>query len=129
MGSSMKILFFVLAATSVLSAVSIEVYNDSPYQLHAKIYSAEDKELSDLIVNSGHSIKWQDSYYDAQDYTKGPFYVVFTCPNGDYFGKSGKVSQNGRIHAMGARGPKKCGSHTQPDIHRDYDQLQPHYKN
>ena len=121
-------LFVFLFCATMLSAVTVDVYNDSPYTLHAKIYSAKDVELTDLTILSGHSIKWQDSLYDARDYTKGPFYVVFTCPNGDFFGKSSKVAQNFTVHAQRSRGPKKCGAHTQPDPHRDYDQFQPHSK-
>jgi hypothetical protein len=117
-------LLILIFLTSVLSAVTINVYNDSPYTLQAKIYSAKNKELSSMTVISGHSI----SYYDARDYTEGPFRVVFTCPNGDFYGKSSPVAQNSTVHAQRSRGPKKCGAHTQPEPHRDYDQLQPHIK-
>ena len=122
-----KLLLF-LFLTSALSAITINVYNDSPYTLQAKIYSSENKELSSMTVISGHSIKWSDSLYDARDYTKGPFLVVFTCPNGDFYGKAPPVAQNSTVHAQRSRGPKKCGAHTQPEPHRDYDQLQPHVK-
>lgn len=121
-------LLLLLFLTSMLSAVAIDVYNDSPYTLQAKIYSAKNAELSSMTVISGHSIKWSDSYYDARDYSEGPFRVVFTCPNGDFYGKSSPVGQNSTVHAQRTRGPKKCGAHTQPEPHRDYDAQQPHTK-
>lgn len=121
-------LLLLLFLNSILSAVAIDVYNDSSYTLQAKIYSAEKVELSSMTIVSGHSIKWYDNYFNAKDYVKGPFRVVFTCPNGDFYGKSSPARQNSTVHAQRTRGPKKCGAHTQPGPHRDYDQLQPHVK-
>lgn len=81
-----------------------------------------------MTVISGHSIKWYDNYFNAKDYAKGPFRIIFTCPNGDFYGKSSPVGQNFTVHAQRTRGPKKCVVHSQPKPHRDYDQLQPHIK-
>ncbi|MCB1110296.1 MAG: hypothetical protein KDK64_04890 [Chlamydiia bacterium] len=124
----MKTFVCFLLFSFFLSAASIEIYNDSSYTLQAKIYTKTNVELSNMTVISGHYIKWQESPYNAKDYAKGPFYVIFSCPNGDFYGKSSIVAENSRVYAQRSRGPKKCGSHTQPDPHRDHEERPPHAK-
>lgn len=51
-------------------------------------------------------ITWSDSLFDAKDYSKGPFTIDFTCPNGDSYGTVSKVAQNTTIYAKRSRGRK-----------------------
>jgi hypothetical protein len=122
----MRKIFIMLCASISVFAARIDIYNDSTYTLEATIYSAKHAELASMTVTPRHTIKWQDSLFDARDYSKGPFYVVFTCPNGDFFGKSHRVGENATVQAMRSSGPKNCGSHTQPDPHRDDENRKPH---
>ncbi len=118
---------FTLFFTS-LYGVTIIINNDSLYTLNATIYSGSDVELTSLEVNASHVIKWQDSFFDAKDYSKGPYTIVFTCPNGDEYGTVTKVAQNATVYAQSSRGRKKCGADSQPKPHRDFERNQPHYK-
>ncbi len=123
----MKFLILTLFFSS-LFGVTININNDSLYTLKATIYSGSNVELTTLEVNPAHTIKWQDSFFDAKDYSKGPYTIVFTCPCGDEYGTVTRVPQNSTVYAQRARGRKKCGGDTQPDPHRDFEQNQPHYK-
>ncbi|WP_316355749.1 hypothetical protein [Candidatus Neptunichlamydia sp. REUL1] len=105
-------LLLLLFLTSILSAIAIDVYNDSPYTLQAKIYSVKNVELSLMTVISSHSIKWSDSYYDAKDCSEGKFRVIFTCPNGDFYGKSSPVGQNNSTRSAHTRPEKMQCSHS-----------------
>lgn len=127
-GPMIKWIVISLIFALPLSGLTLDIYNDSRYILHATIYSKEDVELSDLVISPGHSIKWQDSLFDAKDYEKGPFKVVFTCPNGDVYGVVPSVAQDYKVHARRSRGRKTCGSDTQPEPHRDFHKRQPHSK-
>lgn len=123
----MKLLPF-LFFFSTLYGVTININNDSIYTLNATIYSGTSAELATIEVRSAHSIKWQDSFFDAKDYSKGPYTIVFTCPNGDEYGTVSKVAQNSTVYAQRARGRKKCGPDSQPTPHRDFEKNQPHWK-
>ena len=123
----MKFLPFFLFF-STLYAVTININNDSLYSLNAKIYSGSNVELTSIEIRPAHTVKWQDSFYDARDYTKGPYTIVFTCPNGDEYGIISKVAQNATVYAQRARGKKKCRGKSQPDLHRDFERNQPHWK-
>lgn len=110
-----------------LMGVTINVRNDSPYTLHAKVYTNSGHEMTDMVVSSGHSIKYQDSPFNARDYAKGPFKVIFTCPNGEEYGRVSNVSQNFTVYARSARGAKKCKAASQPHPHRDEPNSLPHH--
>ena len=118
-------LFLILAAP--LMGVTINVRNDSPYTLHAKVYTNFGHEMTDMVVSPGHSIKYQDSLFDARDYAKGPFKVIFTCPHGEEYGSVSNVSQNFTVYARASRGAKKCKAHSQPYPHRDETGSLPHH--
>ncbi|MCB1107567.1 MAG: hypothetical protein KDK76_05690 [Chlamydiia bacterium] len=121
-------LLFLSLVSFSLYGTALYIYNDSPYTLNAKIFSKDHSEVASMSIASGHTLTWQDSLFDAKDYTEGPFSVVFTCPNGDEYGTVSSVAQNFTVYAQRSRGPKKCGDHTQPEPHRDYENLQPHTK-
>ncbi|MCB1072302.1 MAG: hypothetical protein KDK96_04275 [Chlamydiia bacterium] len=122
-----KILPFFLLFSS-LYAVTINIHNDSNYSLNATIYSGTNTELTSLEVRPAHMVKWQDSFYDAKDYTKGPYRIVFTCPNGDIYGTVSKVPPNSTVYAKRAQGKKKCGGDSDGRPHRDFEKNQPHWK-
>lgn len=75
-------LFLFTLFSPLLFGVTITIENDSTYTLQATIYSASDEPLSDMEIPPNQSFKWQDSFFDSKDYSKGPFRVEFTCPNG-----------------------------------------------
>ncbi len=114
--------------TSSLFAASITVYNDSPYFLTATIYSGKKAELTTLEIPKDHSVQWADGPFNSRDYTKGPYSVVFTCPNGDEYGTVSKIAENSTVYARRAIGRRKCNTEGQPDPHRDYHNNQPHWK-
>ncbi len=123
----MKI-FPLLLLFSSLYAATIHIHNDSPYSLNATIYSETNTELTSIEVHPGHMVKWQESFYDAKDYTKGPYRIVFTCPNGAVYGTVSKAAQNSTVYAKRARGKKKCRENAGRAPHRDFDNNQPHWK-
>ncbi|QVL57814.1 MAG: hypothetical protein KFB93_01685 [Simkaniaceae bacterium] len=113
---------------STLFGVTINIHNDSIYTLNATIYSKTNIELTTVEIRPSHMITWSDSLFDAKDYSKGPFTIDFTCPNGDSYGTVSKVAQNTTIYAKRSRGRKKCGSDSQPKPHQDFEKNQPHWK-
>lgn len=118
--------FFLFFST--LYGVTIHIHNDSLYSLNATIYSGTNDEVTSIEVRPSHMVKWQDSPYDARDYTKGPYRIVFTCPNGDNYGTVSNVPPNSTVYAKKARGKKKCGGDSDGDTHRDFHKNQPHWK-
>lgn len=123
----MKTLILALLI-SPLFAASITVYNDSPYFLTATLYSREKEELTTLEIPKDHSVQWADGLFNSRDYTKGPYSVIFTCPNGDEYGTVSKIPENSTVYAKRALGRKKCKADGQPDPHRDFNDNQPHWK-
>lgn len=122
-----KLLPFFLLFSS-LYAVTIHIHNDSSYTLNATIYSKANAELTSIEVRPAHMVKWQDSFYDAKDYTEGPYRIVFTCPNGETYGAVSNIPPNSTVYAKRARGKKKCGGDSDGGIHRDFEKNQPHWK-
>lgn len=123
----MKAFIFTLLSSSLFAA-SITVLNDSSYFLNARIYSGSKELLTSLDIPKGHSIQWADGPFNSRDYSKGPYSVVFTCPNGDEYGTVSKIAENSTVYAKSAIGRKKCVEENQPKSHRDFEDNQPHWK-
>lgn len=121
-------LFLLSLISCPLIAASITVLNDSSYFLSATIYSGTKKELTTLEIPTGHSVQWADGPYNSRNYSKGPYTIVFTCPNGDEFGTVSKVPENSTVYAKRATGRRKCKEEGQPTPHRDFHENQPHWK-
>lgn len=121
-------IFLSILIASTLHGITIDIHNDSSYTLHAKVYDAEEEKMTEVVIFPDNSMKYQDSLFDAKDYAKGPFKVVFTCPNGSEYGTVSHIAQNFTVYARSARGPKKCHSDSQPSPHRDFDRTLPHQK-
>lgn len=105
----MRTFFFLLLIPSVLLGVTINIINDSPYPLEARIYSAQDEILgTSTIYPNGHSYRWMDSYHGATDWSEGPFTIRFFCPAGEEFGRIYHVTDGMTVRSQGALGSRRC---------------------
>ena|SRR3990167_3116087 len=100
--------FFFFFFFSVIHAASLQIKNDSSYELTATIYSARGEFLGELTIPPSNSTQWRDSYQNASDWTAGPYTVVFTCPNGEEFGRVRRVNDGFSVYARHSIGPKYC---------------------
>ena len=130
MGASLELKTLIAFLFSLpLFAASVTVHNDSLYLLKADIYSKSKELLTTLEIPKDHSFQWVDGPYNSRDYTKGPYTVVFTCPNGDEYGVVSMIPENSTVYAQRATGRKRCAKESQPKPHRDFKDNQPHWKN
>lgn len=92
-----------------LSAVTINIINDSKFPLEVRIFEANKEPVGSAIIPGGGTYyTWMDSYHGASDWTQGPFTVQFFCPNGDEYGTIRHVTNGMTVRAQGASGPRKC---------------------
>ena len=110
MGPAMKacLLVFFLFFCSAIHAASLQINNDSSYNLTATIYSARGEYLAELSLPPRNSSQWRDSYHNASDWTAGPYTVVFTCENGEEFGRVKRVNDGFSVYARHSIGPRYC---------------------
>lgn len=101
-------LFFILVFFSGLHAASLQINNDSSYELTATVYSARGEFLAELTLPPSNSTQWRDSSQNASDWTAGPYSVVFTCPNGDEYGRVRRVNDGFSVYARHSIGPRYC---------------------
>jgi hypothetical protein len=104
----MKWVIFFCLLFSIVEAASLRIVNNSPYPLTASIYSVKNEYLGALLIDSRHEGSWRDSYHGASDWTKGPYKVVFTCPNGSEYGVVKKVNDGFTVYARRATGSRRC---------------------
>jgi len=121
----MKLLTFFFLFSSLYG---VTIHNDSTYPLTATVYSKENRELTSIEIGPSHTVKWQDSFYGARAYTKGPYRIVFTCLNGDEYGTISKIARNAKVYAQRSRGRKRCAEDSKRKLHRDFEDNQPHWK-
>ncbi|MBP9841751.1 MAG: hypothetical protein KBC64_04930 [Simkaniaceae bacterium] len=102
--------------SSVASAASLTIYNDSMYTLTATIFSNDGMNCGGVIVTPFHQMQWQSSFQNADNGrdVMTPLTVLLTCPNGTSFGTWLQVPTGATINALGSQGAHYCEAIKQP---------------
>jgi hypothetical protein len=100
--------FFSFFILPILYAASINIYNDSPFPLTAKIISADGQNLGTLKIAPQQQQTWHDHSGGTPTWSQTPYTVIFTCPNGKQYGVYRNVQQGATISAQSATGDLFC---------------------
>ncbi len=87
---------------------NLQIYNDSPYKLHATILSADGQNLGAMEIIPQHQMDWKSSYDNATTFSQTPYTVILRCPNGKEYGIWTEVPTGATITAQGSEGDKIC---------------------
>ncbi len=115
-GLSMKKLFFLflLFAFSV-GASSLVLYNDTPYELTAVVYSASGVYLGQTVVQPGEQANWAENVSTTPlkipttpSSSQTPYTVIWRCSHGENFSMCNDVSTAANVRAMACPGLHFC---------------------
>lgn len=111
------VLLFSLIS-SVATAGTIRLFNDSPYKLRAVIRANDASYVGELTILPGYASSWSSessffgpgghAHMDAPNYTMTPFSVHWYCPDGGDFGVSDNIATGGAAVALGSTGVHYC---------------------
>lgn len=115
------ILFLIVGA--YLNAATINLINDSNYQLRAVIRGPEGHVLGEIVIAAKQASYWSNNYgrsgqVHEPDYLHTPYSVTWFCMGGDEFSACGAISQgsNTYVYAMRCQGKWTCnGVPEQPE--------------
>ena len=108
------VLAFVFSSV-LLFGGSVRIYNDSPYQLSAKILAADGSHQGSLSLAPQQQTLWQDSSGGNSTWSLTPYTVILTCNNGKSFGTITGVSQGATVSTSTAQGPRFCEKNKDED--------------
>jgi len=108
-----------LAFVLTVSAGSIRLFNDSPYQLRAVIRGADGTQLGEVVINAHQSSTWTDSYgqvgnigqpfvEQAPSQSRTPYTVLWYCPDGNNYSMCQIVETGATITAQTCSGDRIC---------------------
>src|SRR5689334_2500431 len=113
-------LAIILLFPFFLSAGSVRLINNSPYELRAVIRGSDGSYLSEMVIRSQKETVWTDTYGQFgnngganesvnQNYrSQTPYTVLWYCLAGDVYGVNDTVSTGAVVMAQGAIGNRMC---------------------
>ncbi|OGN61277.1 MAG: hypothetical protein A3F40_01165 [Chlamydiae bacterium RIFCSPHIGHO2_12_FULL_27_8] len=111
----MKIFFVLFFFVNFAFADSVLLFNDSPFELIAEVYSASGKLLGKESFQPGQQDSWStdmlttdlDVNYNANEsYT--PFTVIWRCSYEGFYSMCTTIGSGAAVSANGCPGPRYC---------------------
>ena len=110
-------IFFFFCGTAY--AMSLTLYNDSPYELTVLIKSANGKLLGQVIIPPGEEKIWNtelssSTKYDIEENVNQPeqsltpYIVIWKCPHGGYYSVCTSVETGSTVNANFCPGDHYC---------------------
>jgi hypothetical protein len=118
----MKTLFFIIALFSVqfLSAATINLVNDTGYDLTARILGADGVKLGEIVIKSQYTYAWTDTFEvpgygqrtpDQQKYhSQQPYTVEWYCMNGKRRSYCLRVQHGATVRAKECTFEQRCAT-------------------
>jgi len=113
-----KMVFFslLISVTSLAVANSLQLKNDSPYQLRAVVRGNDGSYLGEMIIKSQDVGIWSDNAYGAVpfdewgavDRTTTPYTVLWYCMKGDSYSVNTLVPTGALVSAQFGEGNREC---------------------
>jgi len=95
-----------------LSASSVYLFNDSPYDLKIKVLGNDGTLLGELVLGPQRSTTWKDSFgqigVEQHPRSLTPYSIFWYCMNDDEYSSCNKVYSEATITARGCKGPRLC---------------------
>ena len=103
------LLLLFLAYLSPMHALSVQLSNDTPYQLTASIVDAKGHEIATHSIDPHTLSRWQehDSGYQKASHAKTPLKVRFHKENGEHYSTWYIVHSGSLIEASKGEGAKR----------------------
>ena len=99
-----------------LLAVSVVLYNDSPFSLRAQIISADGTDKGTIEILPQHEFKWQDTQQNVQRFSQTPYTVIWYCKDSSVYGTQGDVGTGFTVTAQSSNGGHFCKPDKQKPI-------------
>ena len=109
-----------LFAPLFLSAGSIRLINNAPYDLRVVIRGADGSFLGEVVVLTQKESTWTDTYgqygtsgganadYNSSSRSKTPYTTLWYCMDGGSYAVCDTVSTGAVVTAQGCAGPRMC---------------------
>ncbi|MDX8430931.1 MAG: hypothetical protein SNF33_03905 [Candidatus Algichlamydia australiensis] len=91
-----------------LFAISIVLYNDSPFTLKAQIIAADGTDKGTIQLTPQHQFKWQDTTQNTQTFSQTPYTVIWYCKDGNEYGVQQNVGTGYTVPAQASSGRRFC---------------------
>lgn len=101
----------LIFAQGMCFANSINLFNDSPYQLKATIYDANGMMLGEFVLNERDATEWSDDQNfgtESADASQSPYSVNWFCINGGSYGMCTNVASGSVVTAQSCGGAQEC---------------------
>lgn len=109
-----KLYLATLLLLNVLSADSINLFNDSSYTLKAIIYDSSGTQMGEFILNPRDASEWNNNYENATAnntyQAAAPYTVAWLCMQGSQYGSCNYVAAGSTVTAQSCGGAQQCPS-------------------